>query len=1503
MGEKQGNTAILSPYFTDNAKPEYPRRTVSRIFEEEVEKNAGRTAVICGDDRISYAELNEKANQLAHYLLSQEISPGTKIALFMAPSIEMMVALLGIVKAQCVYVPIYHETPKNRIQYYLEDAHIPLVITQSPLVSRLAEGAPICCYDEKKHLIAEFCAGNPIESGDCRDPLYVIYTSGSTGTPKGVVVPHQGIARLVRNTDYMDVRPRDCVAQTLNIAFDASGVEIWGAFLNGAACCIVPREILLQPEQLGELLRRHQVTIMFTTTALFHELAVTSPETLSSLEFLYIGGEAMSGPAVKKFLDYHQGRPRPRVFNAYGPTECSVIATCFEVEDGVDFTSSIPIGKAISNTDCYVLDERLAPCAVDVPGELYLGGDGLALGYLGRPELTAEKFVANPVDGGKTKLYRTGDLVKYSADGNILYLDRIDNQVKIRGFRIELGEIETCLVRHPDVSQAVVLAKGADKGLCAYLVPHEGRKVTVAGLRAFLREEVPSYMIPAAFAVLPKFPLTANGKVDKTALGEVPLLYVQREYAEPAGGEEREIARIWGEILPLTGPFGREDNFFEVGGNSLNALRLAAKIKAAFSRHIELKAIFTHPVLKDMAAEVRSGDSPALTPIVKSDRERDIPLSYPQEMVWLHQQIAPDAPIYNEILTLTIEERLDEGAFERSLQEIVRRHHILRVRIGIQDGKPLQSVMPYEPFSLPCVDFCHLEESARLREAEILVKSEAKKPFAFASAPLVRFILVRLRPDCYKLYAIFHHLLLDGISMGSIFPTELHQYYTRFTTGEGELPPEPRLQYTDFALWQRHHLNAEVLARHAEYWRPKLAGLSALRLPVSRGALSGVPLVGRRKQLELSRTLTDLVKEFSREQGVTLFMTLLAAFKALLYRYSGQKDLAVWSIASMRDREEWQSILGNFLNPLVLRTSFSGEPNFRDFLQMVRDTCLDAYEHQEMPLQKLSALLHRNREHPAQILFVLQPGSAPLPGHWRLSESELPLDTAKFQLVFSLEERGKVIGGFMEYDTSAIDAGIIGRLCENFPALLADMIGDSRREIGSVPLIAEEETREPQDYFDISFNQRRLWLFHQLDPKSSAYHLSFALTLPPPADTAAIRRACAKLADRHESLRTGFRTVDGKPVQFISRAEIDLGCEDLSACNPSEKTEIFRRATAAPFDLSAPPLLRMVLFRLDRNQCELLVTMHHIISDGWSLAILAREFGQLYQAECSGKPAQLPSLLSQYRDFAISHNLQLRDPALKEKSHRFWRQKIEGGISPLDLPRDFQNAGNDRSGAIYLAPFDRQLKANLKKLAAANNTTLFMVLLAGFYYLLHSLTRQREIACGIPHAGRNHLRWQGVVGFFINTVIVKKEIDPCRRFVDFLRDVHEDTTQCFEHQDYPLELVLDDLKMKFPEISVFFNMHNFAGEEPAPVSSRLQAENAQDVKFDFTLYLVESSRDMELHCHYRKALFKPDTIAAIVEKYRRILEFFSRSPQCTLKEYRGAAGVRSFARASRMEGR
>ena len=1048
--------------------------TIQQMFETQAALTPDALAVLCDDQKLSFNELNCRANQLARHLRSLGIGVDTRVALCVERSLDMIVGLLGILKAGGAYVPLDAAQPASRLSFMLEDAQAGVLLTQESLNSLLpAHNARVVCIDTDSHAIAQHDSSNLSCQTTARNLAYMIYTSGSTGRPKGTMIEHRSVINLLgalKRTVYANVERALRVSVNAPLAFDSSVKQVI-QLLSGHALCVIPEEVRRDGARMLRYLSEHEVDVLDCTPSQLRLLLSAGLGTDDQLAVrrVLVGGEAIDAALWSELAT----QDSIAYFNVYGPTECTVDTTVRHIAREQSEPTEPSLGRAISNVQVYLLDDQQQLVPVGMTGEICIGGNGVGRGYHNSAALTAEKFIPDQFSlNAGTRLYRTGDAARYTATGELEYVGRLDGQVKIRGSRIELGEVEVALSAHPGVQTCVVVAREDAQGsarLVAYVVLHESESSSVRELRTFLTEKLPEYMIPSVVMFLEEMPLTPNGKINRQALpapGQVRS--DDEEFAAPRTPGEGILASMWEHLLGVE-RVGINDDFFELGGHSLLAMQLISRVREAFQIEIPLPALFAAPTVATLAVKIeeiiKAGDGLLAPPIQPVSRAGHMPLSFAQMRLWFLHQLDPASVLYNLPLAIRLRGGVNVPAMEQTLTEIVRRHEVLRTTYATSGGQPVQVINPPQPFSLPIVDLSALPADQREAEARRLATAEAMRPFNLSEGPLMRVTFLALDEDEYLALFTMHHITSDGWSM-ALLTREVAVLYDAFSAGAASPLPELPVQYADFAQWQRNWLRGEVLDAHLDFWKQQLDGAPPVhQLPTDRPRPAVPTYRGSNLPLTLSIDVTATLKALSREEGVTLFMTLLAAFQTLLYRYSGNPDVVVGTGIAGRNRAEIEGLLGFFVNSLVLRTDLSGNPTFRELLARVREVTLGAYAHQEMPFEVLVEALQPERNlnyNPLfQVMVILQntPRKASGVSGLSLSSREVEIGTSKFDLYLVISEGTDRIGFGLEYTTDLFDESTIRRMLSHFDNLFQAICANPDTPVQELSLLSPEESR------------------------------------------------------------------------------------------------------------------------------------------------------------------------------------------------------------------------------------------------------------------------------------------------------------------------------------------------------------------------------------------------------------------------------------------------------------
>ena len=1048
--------------WNDSRRVHQADQCLSDLFETQAALTPEHVALSDDGVDLTYREVDRRANQLAHRLMKDGVGPDVRVGICLERSTNLLIAILGVLKAGGAYVPLDPTYPIERLSYMLLDALVAVVVTQGPLLAAIdtAEWRVIDLHD---------WAGVGLESPDkpcvarsAEQLAYVIYTSGSTGRPKGVMVRHAGAVNfLLAMQDIFHLSSRDVLAATTSISFDIALLEWFLPLVVGARTVMISRDIVVDGPRLAHELERVGATVMQATPSGWRSLF--GAEKVPPVRVL-CGGEAFPLELARTFLT--EGF---ETWNLYGPTETTVWSMISRVANADDV---VPLGQPIANTQIYLLDSAFNLVPIGVPGELYIGGDGLARGYWQQPDLTAERFVPDPfgINPGQ-RLYRTGDQARYRSDGTLEFLGRADHQVKVRGYRIELGEIESALGRHPLMmrSVAVVRDEQGDKRIVAYVVPETGSDISTDDLRRVLRDQLPDYMVPSTFVILEEFPLTPNGKVDRKAL---PAPEYSQSDARPSDLKtptEEILAGLWADVLNLK-HVDVHDNFFELGGHSLLATQVMSRIRTAFQIELPLRSLFEAPTVEGLSTvieQVRSSrEETPLVPLAPAERREPLPLSFAQQRLWFLSQMEPEGWSYNLPFALRLSGELDFAALSQSFEQVIARHETLRTTFHASDGEPMQVIGSAGVFVLPLDDLSGLTEERRDEAVREAASIEVRRPFCLDEDWPIRARVLRLTEQEHVLLVTLHHIAADAWSM-TLLANEIAVFYQvwvgQLANTADVLPPLP-VQYADFSHWQRQRFQGPVLDAHLAYWKQRLGvNPPVLKLPTDRPRPAAQTFRGAHHLFTVPAEHADRLRALSRKQGVTLFMTLLAAFNTLLFRTTGQEDILIGTDLANRNREETEGLVGFFVNLLPLRSDLSGNPTFLDLLAQVRRTALEAYAHQDLPFEKIVESLKLKRDlggNPlVQALLVLQnvpPPSMELPG-LEVGTIEFESEISRFDFALFMEDAEDGMSGQWKYCTDLFDAATIAALSERFVTLLGSVADHPEAKLSALEILSHTE--------------------------------------------------------------------------------------------------------------------------------------------------------------------------------------------------------------------------------------------------------------------------------------------------------------------------------------------------------------------------------------------------------------------------------------------------------------
>ena len=1064
-----------------------PNQFIHTLIAEQAARTPEATAVLFKDQALSYRELNERSNQLAHYLRSLGVGPDKRVGIAIERSCEMIIALLGILKSGGAYLPLDPTYPQERLAELLADATPHVLLTEQSLTAQLPlKNAPqkmtFVYLDSDGPLIRQQSKQNPDNIIEQDNLAYVIYTSGSTGKPKGVMIPHRAILNHnLAVANLFQLVPEDRVWQFATINFDGALEEIFPTLIRGATLALRDDHIPA-PNQLNQLVEQASISVLNFPTAYWaqwvNELFISKQTLPDCLRLVIVGGEKVERASYDQWRQVSQNHD-VLWLNGYGPTETTVACIFYQAADDVAVGHEVPIGRPIANTNVYILDENRQPVPVGLPGELYIGGEVLARGYLHQADLTAERFVANPFltaapEKEAPRFYKTGDIARYLPDGNIEFLGRTDRQVKIRGYRIEPGEVEAVLLQHPNVRQTAVLARTNEsnhKQLVAYVVPQTENKPPTKALRRFLQQKLPDYMIPAAFVTLDVMPLTPSGKIDRKALPEPDKVRaaLAQPYEKPRTIQEQMLSEVWANVLQVD-QVGIHDNFFDLGGHSLLATQVVSRLEKTTGMSIPLRSLFERPTVADLSAtldQARRTSDLTPPPILPVARDGEIPLSFAQERMWFLHQLAPHDHAYHIPVVLKYRQAINREALQKAIDVMVARHESLRTIFLAADGVPRQKILPPYSVTINEIDLTSIPVVDQETAVIQLIQADTRLPYDLTAAPPWRLTLFRLNDELHVFYFAFHHILMDQWSIVVLWQ-DFYALYNAYLRDETPALPALDIQYADFSVWQRNWLQGPALANMLAYWRNQLADMPVLDLPTDHPRPPVQTFTGATEFLYLSPTLTESLHTFSRQAQISPFMLLLAVFKMLLARYAGQTDIAVGVPVANRHYLAVEPIIGTFVNTLVVRTDLSGDPTFAQLIARVRDVLLDAYAHQELPFEKLVSEIVETRDlsHTPLVQVLFNMTNAPF-DYEQAAESPISFMTfdrgaAQFDLSVNvvmekhLPIEPQVI---VEYNTRLFEQGTIRRLLAHFETLLSAAVADARLPISRYEMLSPAEQR------------------------------------------------------------------------------------------------------------------------------------------------------------------------------------------------------------------------------------------------------------------------------------------------------------------------------------------------------------------------------------------------------------------------------------------------------------
>lgn len=1035
-------------------------------FEEQVEQTPNRIAVFTNDGSLTYNELNQKANQVAHLLREKGVKPETIVGIMLHRSTEMIIGILGILKAGAAYLPVNPSLPIERINYMIQDSQVKILLTNVPIHSEIQFSG--LTVQVNARIIAEQDTNNPAHITKPNDLTYVIYTSGSTGNPKGVMIEHHSlINRLEWMQNNYPLTESDIIMQKTPYTFDVSVWEILWWSMYGATVYLLPPDGEKEPALIAKAIEEHKVSVMHFVPSMFtiflEHLKQGYAYDLSSLRQIFTSGEALLSSHVVDFHERISKHFNTRLTNLYGPTEATIDVSYFDCDEPI-VSSTIPIGKPIANTSLYILNKQYQIQPIGVDGELYIGGIGLARGYLNRHELTESKFIDNPFIPG-TKMYQTGDVARYLPDGNIEYIGRTDDQVKIRGNRVELGEVETKLMSHDSITDAVIIAVKEENGnydLCAYYVADD--PIPNLELRNFLSSKLPDYMLPTMYVCLDSIPLNPSGKVDRKALRNRKDITKSKEYLAPSNEIEERLTKVWAEFLAMEEQsIGMMDSFFELGGHSLKAVSIISKIYEEFGVQLSLKDIFQSPTIRELTQLILSQNKQQgnYSKIETVSLRKHYPLTPSQKRLYLLEQVNKMDTSYHLSEALLIRGSIDKERLRNSFQKLVKRHESLRTSFSYQKGEIVQIIHNDLRVEI-------MEDEAIDKDLDQLI-NQFITTFDLTKAPLLRMKLVKLKEKKHLLLFDLHHIIADGVSI-DILIRDFVAFY------QDEPLPSLGIQYRDYAVWKINQIHTENLKKQVMYWRDVFyRPVQPLKLPYDLERPNHLTIDGGKLSIELDKKTTYLLRSLTKKEDKTLYTILFSIYNVLLSKYSGQADLVVGTPIAGRQHPDVQNLIGMFVNTLAIRSYLKEEKSFMEYVETLNETILEAYEHQDYPLEELLNDLQLERfenQHPLfNTMFDMKVSNHEIHIQGlQIEKYPMKRGTAKFDLSLEVEDVGESLILHFEYNTHLFRNESIERIADDFLNILEKVVENPYVLLAEIQLKKRVKELKPMDMGGVLLN-------------------------------------------------------------------------------------------------------------------------------------------------------------------------------------------------------------------------------------------------------------------------------------------------------------------------------------------------------------------------------------------------------------------------------------------------
>lgn len=1525
------------------APAEYPRnKCLHELFEAQAERNPDQIALVSGETTVTYGELNRRANQLARILIARGAKDQGYVAIALDRSIDMIVSILATLKAGGAYVPLDPSYPEERLTFMLEDTKAPVLVTRAefadvilPIAQKAGDVQAVMLDSDSGYIADQFDSNldQPI-FGDASRLAYVVYTSGSTGKPKGVVCTQLAVNRLVIDANYIEFKPQDKVAHLSNVSFDASTFEIWGALLNGGTLVVIDKELLLTPEAFIAEAKRTGINTMFITTALFNAFAINHPEFFETLDYLLFGGEACDPQQVRKIARFH----KPTHFlHVYGPSENTTYSTWYEIEDVPEGAITVPIGRSLSGSTAYILDKHMQPVPVGITGEIYVGGDGLATGYLNDPDKTAQAFIANPFPNDSDRLYKTGDLARFTEDGQIEILGRADDQVKVRGFRIELGEVEACLTRLDAIKEAVVIVRQDEPGqkrLVAYVLVDGD--MDVAELRRESSKVLPKHMMPSAFVIMEAFPLNQNGKVDKRKLPEPTAEATQTsEYIAPRNDKETILVDIWQQVLKAD-TIGVHDNFFELGGDSILSIQIISRAKRA-GLHITAKQVFEYQTIVDLA-EVATD----LKDVVKAEQglvEGEALLTPVQQ--WFFNQQLADIHQFNQSVIFELDARITQAHIKEAWEGVLYQHDALRLLFHREHSSAIPARQWHQTFRqsehiealldqvFESVDLSSLAESARKEQIETLA-DQFQAEINLEKGPLIKVVRFDLGADqSSRLLVVIHHLVVDVFSWRVL----VEDLQTALTQCMENQPVQLGAKTTSFQQWGealQEFTNSGALDGDYEYWK-SLLELPTADLPRDnngKNTVASVQVVENSLSSDLTKTLLTKAPSCYRTEINELLLTALSLTLSEWNEHNNLNknvllDLEGHGREHIADSIDISRTVGWFTSifPLILQVEDSDLGGvIKSIKEQMRAVPMKGmsfgllrYLHDDDEVQQRLAGLPE-----AQISFnylgqldkVVDDGSLIQQAPENPGQEISPACERNYDLEISARVQNGELKLAWRYSTALHHEKTIRKLADTLVQTLARVIehcanADNRGYTPSdFPLAGLSQNQVDtlfghqdgvQAVYPLSPVQEGM-LFHSLyEPGSWVYFDQVSVDLGSDVNEELLFRAWETVVNRHDILRTGFIWEGVKQPLQVVHETIDLPVQryDWSQFSEAEAKDKLERFMVDDrnfgFNFRKPGVLRLTWIKLPSQRNQLIWSFHHILLDGWSMPVVFKELFASYEQLLKAGDVQLPSA-PHYQDFIgwlLSQD--------KQAENEFWSRYLAGFSAPTPIPLRNSPAVvslREKEGDSAARYCEREIKVSgelldtLQALAKDQRLTLNHILQGIWGALLNRYSGEEDVLFGTTVSGRpaDLAGVENMVGMFINTLPLRMFVDNELPFMEWLQRVQDQQVEMKHFESSSLVDVqkhsqVSSKQALFESILVF---ENYPIDESLEDSQSLldvgEIEAFQQTNFPLTLVAIPG-RDLIVRFSYDSHLFEHDTIDRMLSHIENALVSVAQNPE------------------------